>query len=264
MKISISQTSYQKHFLSIINDQSRNFFKNKFQNFNVSGELDHSLTNTVFNLINRELTSLTDLFPSLHNSFTKFEQERRNQRKIFHLESNFDRIHLVPQSMPRFFDYEFTKALKKVSTEYQFQVDKFSSSIAKLLVYMGIYEELYLVNSLVLSFDANYSLSYDQSIYTISTRTNSLTFKVFPIFFLVKFLFSASDLDYSKKIILEKLLSLDFQTPQILLTISDRDQINKFFEFCNMTYLSEFVIEKLCKGEGIQLPKVINISQLRF
>ena len=264
MHISISQTDYQRQFLSTVNNQSKDFFKSKFKNFNVSGELDHSLTNTIFNLINKEIASLIELFPSLCTSYTNYGQERKNQRKLLLSESQSGTLSLLTQSHPFLLDYKFARSLNKVSTEYQILFGKFQSSMAKLLVYMGVYEELYLVNTLSLSYDVNYSLSFDQSIFTFFTRNKSVTFKVLPIFFLVKYLFSASELAYTKRILLEHLLTGDFQSPQVLLTISDMDQIEVFFEFCNMQYLSDFALAKLNKGESIQLPKVLNISQLRL
>ena len=264
MQLSIHQTDYQKDFLSLVKNQSLDYYKSKILSCNVSGDIDHSLTNTLFNLINKEISSLLESIPALTDAYTSVQLESKNLKKTILSDHSSDRIMSLTESFNMVDHYLFSSTLKKQSTPYKFLYEKFSASIQKLIVTMGVYEELYLINTLAISYDSSFSLSFDKSAFSFSTRSNSLSFKVIPIFFLVKFLLSKTDSIIAIQLILEQLLSYDFQQVQYLVTISDMDQISPFYDFCSMQNLSDFMIAKLAKNDQFQLPRVINPSQLHI
>ena len=67
MDLSLTVTNYQKQFLATISDD-KSYFKIKFQDFNVSANLDHNITNYLFNLINTEIKNLKEHLIPLEDS----------------------------------------------------------------------------------------------------------------------------------------------------------------------------------------------------
>lgn len=264
MQLNIRQTEYQKRFLSFVKDQSIQFYKEKFSLFNLSGELDHSLTTAIFNLINKEISSITELSQSLTESYDKFKANSKNLKKGLLDEHSLGGITVFFTNYPKIDHKIFTSTLKESSEEYRFLYTKFSIIMDRLIIYMGVYEELYLVNTLTLSYNASFSLHFENSVFSFGTRTNKVEFKVIPIFFLVKLLHPKLESESIRTSILEELLNFDFQSVPFLLTISDMDQITSFYDICNMKYLHDFYMEKLFKGLEFQLPRIINLSQLHI
>ncbi len=264
MQLNIRQTDYQKKFLSLVKDQSIQFYEERFSEFNLSSKLDHSLTTTIFNLINKEISSIIELTPTLTESYNKFQAESKNLKIKILTEQSSRGITVLSDSYPRFDHIIFSSILKESSEEYRFLFTKFSTIMERLIICMAVYEELYLVNTLAMSYDASYSLSFENSVFTFETRTNKLEFKVIPIFFLVKVLLPELESDFIQRNILEKLLLFDFQSVPFLLTISDMDQIIFFYDVCTMKYLHGFYMQKLLKGQQFQLPRIINLSEVHL
>ena len=262
MELSIRQTNFQKQFLALVSNQSIDFYKPKFNAFNFSSELDHSLTNTIFNLINKEIASVLDIVPVLNDSFGKLQAESKHIKKELLVGSNMTKLSFLEELHPRIADKLYLSGLKNPTIEYNFLNQKFSSSMDKLITFMGVYEELYLINTLALSYGSSYSLSYDNNSFSFGIRTKTISFKVCPIFFVVKYLLPTCKSDYSKKKILEKLIFFNFQSVRYLLTISDMEQIDNFYDICTMKYLTDFVMNKMLQDEQFHLPKIINLSQL--
>jgi hypothetical protein len=260
MHLTFSTTDYQKSFFSFVNPNSHDFIKSKFKIFSVTGEIDHSITTSIFNTISNDLTILIDLLPSLLDSHIKFSRDKIQQKKLLLSQSRIGRSSVL-RSHPLLVDFRFTNAISSSKNEYNFLSSKVTTLFQKLISYMGVYEELYLINTLFLSLDSSYSLEYANSVFSLSNKKNSITFKVFPIFFLTKWLFPKID-DFANTFLLERLLDYDYYSSQFLLTISDLDQISSFFDSCNMNFLSKFVLSRLEKNLSVQLPKIVNISQL--
>ena len=265
MHLSLQRTDFQNHFLSHVNDDSRSFFKNKFDMFNVSAELNHSVTTTIFNLINKEIATLKDLIPSLLQSLDQFGLETKNQLKLLISPSHRSFKDSVIDSQHFIFDPSFDFSLKKHRSKSDFLSNKFSASMLRLYSFMGVYEELYLINTLFLSYGPTHTLTFKDHVFTFSTHANSVTFTIFPIFFFVKFLFPALSDKYAIRLILEKFLSFDRFNPSYLVSIADLEQISAFYSVCNMDYLSQFRITKLSSQENFatpSLPTILTISQI--
>ena len=81
MQLSIHETVFQKLFLQLITDQSKDYYKERFGNFNLTGTLDHSVTTSIFNLINTELASLKEIFISLNQHQANLQEGIKNQKK---------------------------------------------------------------------------------------------------------------------------------------------------------------------------------------
>jgi hypothetical protein len=203
---------------------------------------------------------LIDLLPQFLDSYTKFSRDKIQQKKLLLSQSRTGRSSVI-LSHPLLVDFRFNNAISSSKNEYNFLSSKVMTLFQKLISYMGVYEELYLINTLSLSLDSSYSLEYSNLVFSLTNKKNSITFKVFPIFFLTKLLFPKID-DFAKTFLLEKLLDYDYYSSQFLLTISDLDQISSFFDSCNMNFLSKFVLSRLEKNLSVQLPKIVNIFQL--
>lgn len=262
MQLSLSQTTLQKKFLEIINTESRSFYKTRFSSFNICGELDHSFTTTIFNLINKEIASIKDILVVLEQSFTRLQAEKRQQKKNFIATGQSSKFTLVLSSQPFLREYHFNLKIKKQANDYQFLYDKFTASINKLLAFIGVYEELYIIYTLSISFGPAYNLVFESGMFSLYTKANTVSFKVIPLFFLIKYLLSGINSTFQISLILEKLLSNDFSQVKYLVTISDIDQIKIFNKYCNSDYLTK--VSKYTSNFNFQfnVPKIINCSQL--
>lgn len=267
MQLFIDQTEIHKAFFAHIRDQTRLFYKNKIQLFNSSGDLDHSLTNNIFNMITTEINTLKDLFPSIIRVYNDLQEGIINQKKFIvseRYEQSKNYLMRKMNSNPLIFDKYFNKRIKKLQNDYDYLLNKFTIMMDKLKACMGLYEELYLVNLFSLSFGPNYSLNYKDSNYIIANSHSKISFKIIPIFFFMKFVLQQNNDRFINKLILEKILETNFTRSNFLLTISDQEQIDSFQTFCNMNYLSEFLLNKIYKGESYQLPKIINFNNLKI
>lgn len=261
MQLSIHETAFQKMFLQLINNQSKGYYKERFDNFNLTGTLDHSVTTNIFNLINTELASLKEIFPSLTKHKLNVQEEIRNLKKKIILKPKKSSISQI-FDISYLIEYKFHSSLKSFETESNFLFSKFYASIHRLYSFTGIYEELYLLNSLVLSITGNATISYKNNNFTLLKGSTNISFQIFPIFFIIKFLLLDQYSDFKIQIVLKYLLEKISHSDEYLLTISDEEQIKKFFDYCNMKYLSEYVLTNVENNIPILLPKIITINQL--
>lgn len=134
----------------------------------------------------------------------------------------------------------------------------------RLFTFIGLYEELYLINILSLSYPDTVSLTSADDHFIITNGSTTSSFQIIPLFFVVKFLLSADNPDFSNKVVLEYVLShLKLSSP-LQLTISDIDQINTFYEFCSVHYLSNYVLTQLKMSDCITVFNITNISKLHI
>ena len=105
------------------------------------------------------------------------------------------------------------------------------------------------------------TLEYKERIFVLKNNSKIITFTIFPIFFCIKFLLSKGQPDFYNRVLLEYLLDHTSRNTTVLLSIADEEHVKKFFEFCTMKYLSNYVHRSLESDKSIFLPKIFNISQ---
>lgn len=257
----ISETYFQKSFLAYVHSQSRPFYKANFKDFNTNSNLDHSVTNTLFNLLNKEITVIKEMVPTLDQVYQTLQLETKNQKKKLLSKDNANILARLSDS-PFIIEYKFHSSLKNYENELKFIISKFTISLNRLYVFAGLYEELYLLNAMYLHVNGDAILSYKNNIFSLTKNSTTLTFQVFPIFFFSKYLLNDQFTNYFIRTVLEYVLKNNFLSSNYLLTIADDEQIKNFNAYCTMTYLSEFAFRKVLNGESIRIPSIHNLSKL--
>ena len=260
MQLSLSTTQFQQSFLQLTNNQSEPLFKAQLQNFNRTGQVDHSLTTTLFNLISQEIHIITDVIATITTLNTTLLSEMKTKRKLFLTESSQHCSFLL--SSPLLVELKFTTDLRHTQHEFNFFLSKFKRSMDRIFLFSGVYEELYIISAYASSLPSSYTLSYSDSLFAITHGTSSYQFSIYPIFLITKFLLKDSVSDIKGNLIMEYLMDHIQSSSPYLLTISEEEHITLFKNLYTMKYLSSHALGKVTSSKSIRVPKLINFLHL--
>ena len=158
---------------------------------------------------------------------------------------------------------KFAYDLRQIQNEYKFFLSKFKSSMDKIYNFSGLYEELYIISAFAVSLPATYTLTYSGEIFSISHGSSTSKFTIFPIFFLVKYLFQGLQESSKIKPIMEYLLDNISTSTKYVITLSEDDQIKVFSDYCTMKFISDYIVNRVVEKQSILYTKIINFFILR-
>ena len=164
---------------------------------------------------------------------------------------------------PLVVEYKFYTGSKSTRHEFEFLENKFKSAMDRLFILAGLYEELYIVNALSMSSSAS-SLSFKVAAFRFTKDQKQLSFRIFPLFFVVKFILAKQTSKYASRLVMLNLVRrLEFESI-VYLTIADTDDIKAFLEYYSLNYLSEYAISELKDFQTLKHPKILNLQLLHL